>query len=878
MNKLHIFFSVVLVIGSLINSPTKAMEYENPQEIEMVFQEKFDSRKDYHHLYPKQEEVRSLVALCLGSIANDVKDKINTKDPLESRDLIEKEIFPSLEKHGISPECIVQYWNVHTQPTWKRSTQVYGQNNITCCSRDCIIWHDPLLNKINILTNQGNVIGKNIPFKADRAPFFMISRDSEYIAVVLEKNLLIFLNKHNYQTIYYSSLENNITNFEFAFNGKTLFIGFEDGTIKGLVIDAENAYEQKGKWSEFFLKKHEKPIGGLICDPDSSYLFSGDSDYMYKWNIEFSKQQTENLVAEPIKLDFKVTDIRIPDKKFIFFRKPDKSWILYNILNGNCVKADYFGQEDIGFFSNNRLIKYHGNDLFLYDYNNALERKFSMPKDFRLYSNLKANFLLHGTKNKEKNSIPVTSFYMLAEPTLAQLLYKLALESALNKGYTVDLNALLSHPTFETFDKDSKKLLSTRILEGITTVDRGKIAQQFVDENIKPLIENDKSIISVLNDEFLDSYDDETKMLIRKYAQEDMEVWFIQKYSTSSNIEQKTACFDGRTIECFIYFFKNDFLMVQLNDLIECLRGKKDLVSLQYIQKSGISERLQQLHGRPTESVEEAIIQVKQGIKNKIMDTSADVLDSLITNDMNIFYGEPRANKIRKAVKDRIEDLVIEKSQSSQGEAIEFVEELDKYGNLIDLFTKEELEQLGQIPHKINAEKVINSLTELDDCIKFANRLSRMQFNHSMKSDLKDQLIAHASNLYKTKLQKIADHFTMNWESLCYNDLIQGMSEIEYMEKFAVTNRDILSVERTTCILFPEKRFLNIHSLKARIALEAVGTKMRKKEENKSMELIREKKSNIFNPDFSLRSLSKWRTLQPLRPYTFGSAALANHK
>ena len=50
-------------------------------------QPKFDCTKDYHHFYPYPGFTKSLVAICLARIADEVKDNIDTKDPLASKAL-----------------------------------------------------------------------------------------------------------------------------------------------------------------------------------------------------------------------------------------------------------------------------------------------------------------------------------------------------------------------------------------------------------------------------------------------------------------------------------------------------------------------------------------------------------------------------------------------------------------------------------------------------------------------------------------------------------------------------------------------------------------------------------------------------------------------
>ena len=74
------------------------------------------SIKDYGELY-SQQGLRSLQAICLGVIADNIKDTIDTKDPLNDKPLIE-EILKQVASNYVTRH-LLEYWKAHTQPTWK---------------------------------------------------------------------------------------------------------------------------------------------------------------------------------------------------------------------------------------------------------------------------------------------------------------------------------------------------------------------------------------------------------------------------------------------------------------------------------------------------------------------------------------------------------------------------------------------------------------------------------------------------------------------------------------------------------------------------------------------------------------------------------------
>jgi len=154
----------------------------------------FDSRKDYHHFYQNPGFVKSLLAICMGTIANNIKDNVDTKDPLNSKPVIE-EIFAQLDELGISPQCLLQYWKVHTQPTYTFRAEFPGSGSIQWYNSDVCILYNRLIKSIGILNDDKTTYFKN-PCKK-KIKYVSSSPDNRYIAAASDDQFVIILNKQD---------------------------------------------------------------------------------------------------------------------------------------------------------------------------------------------------------------------------------------------------------------------------------------------------------------------------------------------------------------------------------------------------------------------------------------------------------------------------------------------------------------------------------------------------------------------------------------------------------------------------------------------------------------------------------------------------------
>ena len=164
LNFLFIFFVFIC-----FNADVFSMEEQ--EDLSIPNTPKFDSTKDYHHFYSNLGFVKSLQAICLGTIANDVKNNIDTRDPLSQESQVQ-EILDSIEDLGLSKDCLLQYWKVHTQPIFQCSLGdiPISEDKIKCynsglfmgynesfdkifISEDCVysLRHNPCKNKIKFM-------------------------------------------------------------------------------------------------------------------------------------------------------------------------------------------------------------------------------------------------------------------------------------------------------------------------------------------------------------------------------------------------------------------------------------------------------------------------------------------------------------------------------------------------------------------------------------------------------------------------------------------------------------------------------------------------------------------------------------------------------
>lgn len=337
-------------------------------------QPKFNSVKDYYQFFPNQRFVKSLMAICLGRIANDVKDNIDPQNFLASKTTIEV-VFSQLQELKISPNCLLHYWNFHTQPTWEYATVIERHVRSQCSRANFDAWYDSTLKKIGILNND-IVSYKPAPFSFD---CITATHDAKYVAVSFYQMLVIFLNQHCFPAIYVNRTDTNvkITSLAFSEENTALFIGTSDSIII-LKIEYDNPHEKNGAWKSFCLIGHQGIVTDIAYAPNGAYFVSTDhKGTSYKWNKK-SNKPNDSFEPEKIPLDHTIQKIFIsPDSNFIFFKKNNDSGSLFDIVHRSLEVRD---GNIIAFAPGNRLIVLTTeNTLEIYDLFRKKISSFCLP-------------------------------------------------------------------------------------------------------------------------------------------------------------------------------------------------------------------------------------------------------------------------------------------------------------------------------------------------------------------------------------------------------------------------------------------------------------------------------------------------------------------
>ena len=217
----------------------------------------------------------------------------------------------------------------------------------------------------------------------------------------------------------------------------------------------------------------------------------------------------------------------------------------------------------------------------------------------------------YSVKQAKRKPPPPTQIYVLDEPSLEQLLYKLAIESAIKNDYSADLESLRRYKTFATFPGIGQDLLDMHIRDGIANSDSRKTAKRFVETNVIPLASRNMLIGTVLKPQFLSSYDQHTQEYILYLAHY---FWFTKIWSESPTLEDQLACFELESSQYLLehnppvifqttFDFQSDFKSYPVQAFNDMVRNyKQNLVALKTIQKSGIRKKLKkswdELHKR----------------------------------------------------------------------------------------------------------------------------------------------------------------------------------------------------------------------------------------------------------------------------------------
>lgn len=810
--------SISNILLIMVFIPTLLIGMSQPQN-----KPKFNSKKDYHHLYPDPRSVRSLMAICLGTIANDVKDNIDPKDPLASKKTIE-EIFSQLQEQGISPDRLLRYWKAHTQPTWKLNTVITGQNPISWSNANLSVWHDKNLNQIGILS--GNVVSyKPEPFTGIKC--VAGTYDNSCIAIAHNQRLIIFLNQHLFPNIYTGTTKTNtfITSLVFSRNRNILFIGMNDGFIYGLQIEYDNPYAKKGQWKEFCLKKHETAITALACAPNGTYIISTDNNgTTYKWNRKEVLMQP-CFEPEQIPVSHTVHKVLIsPDSNFIFFKKDQNTGSLFDNVKGLLgQRADNI----VSFAPGNRLVLMR-NDIFeRFNIDGTRVNLFVLPSILGLENNngvfesdpFESDFFVRSENlknHKEYNLLYFggikkgnTACFTPSKPSLDQLLYKLALEKALNEGKKGDVRSLQAHNIFKTFEELERETLTAQIEKGIKSINEDKIAQEFVANYVVAAFDAQESLESVLiREQVAETYGTHFAMKINTCA---YRFWLskIWDRACKKGLDAQLACLNSESFD-YLVIVRDPFPYSIFNSLVD--DHKKNLRALKKIQRSGVEKKLRD--AKPKRIV--LLLDVEQ----KIAELNRHITTMLCSNSPKQFAGliqGTKAKGLKKDVKQRIKKIVKQKAGEDQLRSYSWLREIFKYRDLESLFSQEEIDQLYQLYTKKESKKNIASFTSTEQCIDFIKRLPNVQLIEPTKEKLKNLAHVQAAELFDTYLKGIISSCRIQKKSLTQEQIQKSSMQIASLVKLVEENSDILSAENTRNVIYEAQTKLGTLATKVRL-------------------------------------------------------------
>lgn len=800
-------FHLIIIVLIIIIFPSSVVGMSEPNN--EVPQKKFDNTKDYHHFYSNPGFVKSLQAICLGTVANNVKDTIDTKDPLASKSIIE-ETFKQLEEVDISPQCLLQYWKAHTQPTYKFRVKVPGHVAVKWYNAKLCLWYDESFDNLGILDD--TIISyRNNPCK-NKINYFTSTPDNSCIAIASDDQLFIVLNQRLFPIIAGKRIKDApIRSLAFSADNTTLFVGFADGLIEGLFIEYDNPLQKKGFWKRFVLKGTEKdPITHLSCAPNGLFFIAVTSNgVVYKWDQHIPDSCCADFfVPTTIKIDGQISKSVIsPDSNFIFFqKKDDKEGFLFDSKQELLHKR--FGNV-VAIAPGNKLIALHNGGLRNCSRNGKSIKFFHIFSDTTHFSqSLDNNHLVDSDicTHMRNGDLKCTEFNTFSDPTLDQLLYKLALEVARENGRKLDLNSLKAYPLFATFTDLEQQILARRMDEYIETKKPEEIAKEFVERHIRPLIYANDSFEGVINEDFLSGYDVPTLEKIHESIKKTLNDWFIESVLECQDLDLQLSRFNDEATQ-YLITVDNHHPIQEFNDMV--IKYDDNLSALKKIKKSGIEDRL-----RRSESDRYIIVSVKTTIDNLKLEIQKILkgnklrdLANLIDGEAEIKFGEKKVVQLKDEVKRRIREIVTDKN---------ILSEVCSSADLMALFSEEEVEHLNQIQILEDNKKIIDSFQYPQDGIAFITKLPRMNLAKSTKEELKHRATEYTRELYVNSLDRIVRFCKAFKKNISNEVLCNGKEEITHLWQLAQVNNDILSPEITKPAIE-----------KAQIMLDVLGTKMR---------------------------------------------------
>ncbi len=564
------------------------------------------SIKDYGELY-SQQGLRSLQAICLGVIADNIKDTIDTKDPLNDKPLIE-EILKQVSDYV---PHLLEYWKAHTQPTWKFLTRVPNNIDVKWYNSKLAIWFDSKFDKIGIL-HRDIVSYKDNPFTGD---FDCItgSKDNTCIAISKKNKIRIFSGNHPYETIHRFELPDTdaVTSLVFSPDKNALVVGSSDGSIYYIFLNKLSSYPM-------LTEKHptSSSIKHLTYAPNGTYFISIDGKgNALKWYFSLHCP----LSSHPVFLDGPVFySIISLDSKFIFF---DSSLAHKKNIQPQGFIFDVNDEKIILFENVDIRGVTQGNNFFGIQYEH---REKTVARDMGSYLaaaievelipwlvaiDVKGNFQKFSYNKKVTTLISPTNlldsmmccvyqnqksydtfFCCSAKPTLDQLLFKLALEAALKHNKTAHTKSLLSHSIFSTFEPHTEQhTLRERIDLTLSKVHPPLVALHFVYTHIDQLLQTNKPFDTVLNPDMLDGYDNNILEMIHYLTQETVRSWFSKKINQQTKLIHTLNNFELEGTQ-YLLSVNRQFVFDTFNTIVNA--AKNNFNALKTIQKSGIERKL----------------------------------------------------------------------------------------------------------------------------------------------------------------------------------------------------------------------------------------------------------------------------------------------
>lgn len=771
---IHLLFLLVFLFVQV-----QAMEKE--QELTPK-EKKFDSLRDYHHLYPQQTAVRSLMALCLSSIAHNIKDNIDPKKPLESKELIEKEIFTTLRDHDISPQCLLLYWKAHVQPLYEFYTMVRCHNFQEYFLENHVIWYDKDINKIALvdLSNDVPVISyRYISFGIEK---IAISSNKKFFAIVKDNNpaeIAVFSMEYSFRRIDEFCLKQKITALIFCSEEKYLFAGTVNGCVKKINI--------KDGTICTYTTPYDKEIKLISSAPDGSYVIVCDiNNTIYRINNTNEEKQNIPDIFEMFPVPC-CNIIISPDSRFIFFKENNKQGLLFDMRTKD---LKLISGDIVAIAPGNRLVVLtsygSGFNLQIKDYKGDIKQSFVVPLGRIVTQSYDNTYLFSSclTYNDKFHNI-----FGLYKPSLDQILYQLALEKSLKEGRDLYIDILLVNPLLGTFNIDARGLINRRFLKEREKNSQG--VEWFVDTYVRPLLETgEEPITSIFTDELLDGYSDKKRQLILKEVKKVIEGWFKQQMTLHTSLEQKLSFYSHPGVLYLIHYAGSDIPFRYFDKLI--LTAVGNLVALKKIRLH--IEIFSERDRKKLPNIQAWIEQLEQSIQPHVISShSARELGMLLSESLDELYGPEYVEIIKEAAKQRFKTLVIETAQLSRNEGRELLEDCSKFYQLRgfkDLFNAEEVEHLDQIVQKIAMQKKIAHFETVDACVDFANLLPRMQCRQDTRLELKNDLAVKVASVYKQKIQDLLHKYLGPRKR---EQAYKGLEEFNTLQKDAAGKRDIFN-------------------------------------------------------------------------------------